>query len=933
MKKIILLTCLLNISLITAAQTFTLQGRLTDSDDEGLPNATLLVLNASDSTMVNYGLTDQEGNFLIQNLQRNPYLLRVSYVGFAAMTLPVQPTDDEILDVGTIRLQDVRTLLDEVTIQEERIPMRMVGDTIEYDALAFTIRPNEVVEDLIRRMPGIEVDTDGNVIAQGEQVQRVTVDGREFFGRDPRMATQNLPADAVSKVQVFDERSEQARFTGIDDGQRERTMNLELKEDRRQGVFGNTSAGYGPDSRFQGRTNINRFDSKGQLSILGMGNNLNQQGFSIGEYMNFSGGTQNIMSGAGLGGGMAAMGRASGIPLNMDGRPGSNGIMTSWAGGINMNRTFFDQTDVNASYFYNQLDHDINRDLERENFLPGGSYDFRQISTLDNQNFNHRLNMRVDHKFSEKSSLLLTANGTFNNTDSYQQSESFTHSFTGDLQNTSTQESTTTGSSQSVNTSLLWRQRLSIPGRTLTAGIDFNVAENNREGRFDALNTFYRESPETEQIYQDNLQESLNQTLGFNATYTEPLGSRRFLEVNYRITQNTNETDQQVFDIEEGQPPVLNELLTNIYKNRYLYQRGGVNIRINRDVYNLTIGSSVQATSLKGELLTQEDPIEKKYYSVLPVVRFNYEFSGFRRLMANLETSVQEPSVTQLQPMPDNRDPLNIYKGNPDLRPAYRTRANIRYNSFNPVSSFGIFGLLTAEYVNNAIANAVMIDDQLIRTISPINTDYNLNLRSNVNLNFGLSKLNSRVMIGATVSHLQSTDILNDLSQRISNNMLSGNFRYSYRPGDNFDAQLSAVVNQQLTNYEFGSLEQAFLNQTYSAETNWNFLKHYRLNLGFSYQIYKGRTEAFDRKIPMLDFGFSRRFLKNHSGELRLTGYNLLNKDLGVTQSVSTNFIERQVTNSLGRYFLLTFTYSLNRDLNVFEGTHRGGGGRGMMIH
>ena len=931
MKKTFIFAVLVLVALASSAQSFSIRGKLTDSRDGGLPGATLLVLKAADSTMVNFGLTDVDGFFDIRGLQRDAYLLRVSYVGFATLTLPVDPPEGDRLDMGAIRLQDVRTLLDEVTIQEERIPMRMRGDTIEYDALAFTIRPNEVVEDLIRRLPGIEVDADGNVIAQGEQVRRVLVDGREFFGRDPRMATQNLPAEAVSRVQVFDELSEQARFTGIDDGQRERTMNLELKEEHRQGAFGNISAGYGPDNRFQGRSNINRFDSNGQLSVLAMGNNLNQQGFSIGEYMNFSGGTQSLMSG---GGGMASLARSGGIPINTDGRPGSNGIMTSWAGGVNVNRTLFEKSDISASYFYNQLDHDVNRDLERENFLPGGSYDFLQISNQDNQNFNHRLNLRIDHTFDDQNSLLITADGTFNRTDAYQQSESFTHAFTGDLQNTSDQVSSSEGKSRSVNTGLLWRRRLSVPGRTLTTGFDFRMSENDRDGTLEALNTFYRETPEQQLIVQHNLQSSMNRTLGFNTTYTEPLGNRRFMEANYRITQNINETDQQVFDLDDGQA-ILNELLTNIYNNTYLYQRGGVNFRLNRDMYNITIGSSVQATSLRGEVLTQDDPIQKNYFSVLPVVRFNYEFSNFRRMNVNLETSIQEPSVTQLQPMPDNRDPLNIYQGNPELRPAYRTRANVRFNSFNPVNSFGFFSLLSAEYVNNAIANAVMVDDQLIRTISPVNADYNLNLRGNVNVNFGLSSWNSRMMIGATVSHLQSTDILNEVSQRISNNLLSGNFRYSYRPGDTFDAQLTAVVNQQLTAYEFSSLEQAFLNQTYSAETSWHFLNHYRLNLGFRYQIYRGRTSAFDRDIPMLDFGFSRRFLRNQSGELRLTGFNLLDRDLGITQRVDANFIERQVTNSLGRYFLLTFTYSLNRQLNVFEEGHRGfGGGRGrMMVH
>ncbi len=915
---------------ILSAQDFSIEGRLTSADNEGLPNATVLLLNPSDSTMVNYGLSDSEGNFLIERVSREAYLMRISYVGYATKTIPVEPPGGNVLEMGNIRLEDERMMLREVVVQEERIPMRVRGDTIEYDALAFAIQANEVVEDLIRRMPGIEVEADGSIIAQGEQVQRVRVDGREFFGRDPRMATQNLPADAVSKVHVYDEMSERAQFTGIDDGQRERTMNLELREDRRDGLFGNTSLGYGPENRYQGRTNINHFNPEGQLSVLGMANNLNQQGFSIGEYMNFSGGAQAIAGGRG--GGMAIRGGNTGIPVNIEGRPGSNGVMTSWAGGINMNRTIAQDTDINVSYFYNHLDHEVNSDLERENFLPAGNYDFMQFSTQENNNSNHRINLRADHSFNESNSLLVTMNTTFNNTDSYQESSSRTHDFTGELQNSSDQLNRSWREYNTVNSSLLYRRRLSQPGRTLTAGADINYSLSDQESRLEAINTYLHQENAEETIMQDNIQNSLNRTLGMNLSYTEPLGNRNFFEVNYRLTNNYNEVDQQVYDTGNGDRSI-NEMLTNIYNNTSLYQRGAVNFRINRDMFNLTIGSGLQYTTLSGELITLDTELDKSYFNILPVIRFNYDFTGTRRLTANYETSVREPALNQLQPLINNRDPLNIYEGNPDLRPSYSNRVSVRYNSFDPLTSFGFFTFLTADYNLNPITNSVDVNEQLVRRITPVNTDSDLSIRGNFNVNFNISSLSTRVTLGSTVSHRQSTDILNEVTQRINNNLLSGNLRLNFRPGDNFDAFISANLNHQLTTYEFSALEQAYLNRTYSAESNWNFLDNYRLNLGMRYMVYEGRTSAFDQDIPMLDFGISRSFMKNQSGELRLTGYNLLNRDLGVTQSADANYIQRQVTNSLGRYFLLTFTYSLNRSLNMFgEGQRGGGRGRMQMI-
>lgn len=934
MQRIIYSLAFLLYALFVQAQDFAIRGVVSDPDHGGLPNATVLLLNPGDSTMVNYALTNMQGQFEIRNVSRREHLLRITYIGYATRFEKITPPPGNQLDLGELSLLNERVTLKEVSVTEERIAMRVKNDTIEYDALAFKALPNEVVEDLLKRMPGIEVQSDGNVLAQGETVRRVLVDGKEFFGRDPKMATQNLPADAVSKVHVFDQRSEQALFTGIDDGERERTINLELKEDRKEGVFGNSSLAYGTEERFQGKLNINRFDNKGQISILGMGNNVNQTGFSIGEYLNFSGGAQALASGRG-GGGMQVSfnSNSSSIPISFDGQPATNGLMTSWAGGANVNRKIGTKTDLTASYFYNQLGHEVTQDLERENFLPSGNFFFDQASSQDNRNYNHRLNLRLDHTFSEASSLLLTANTSLNNTRGLLQSNSQTLNAEGLMQNSSIQNSESEGQRLNLETSLLWRQRLNKPGRTFTAGVDFSTVDNDQEATLDALNRYFGNNAFDEDLLQNSLLGTFNRSLGFNTNYTEPLGQRLFLEANYRITQNFNEVDQQVFD-REGEVLTINDLLTNQYSNTYLYQRGGLNLNMNRDRFNLTVGSNLQLSRLRGEILTSNQEINRDYTHVLPALRFNYEFNSFRRMMANYETSVQEPSILQLQPLVDNRDPLNLYVGNPQLKPSYRHRANIRFNNFNPLTSFGFFTFLSTEYVNNAITNATNIDEQLIRTITPVNVKNNMNLRANVNFNFSVPKIKSRFMVGSTLTHSESINILNGVDQDIANNILGANARYTFRPNDNIETNLTALFNQQLTKYEFSSLEQAFLNQTYGAEANWTFLENYRLGASYRYQIYEGRTEAFDRKIPMLDFSFSRSFLKGNAGELKLSGYNLLNQDLGVTQSADANFIQRQVTNSMGRYFLLTFTYSLNRSLNAFDSASRPGrGGRMHIMH
>jgi hypothetical protein len=906
-KFLFFLLALLHAGFIQA-QPFAIKGVVRSGEGPGLPSATLMLLQASDSTLVNYGISDNEGHFKIQGVAPGKYLLRVTYVGYATTMIPVENQGKDMLDLGEIRLLDEQTVLREFILQEERIPMRIRGDTIEYDALAFKAQPNEVVEDLLRRMPGIEVQADGSILAQGEQVQRMLVDGREFFGRDPQMATKNLPADAISRVHVFDERSEQARFSGIDDGQRERTMNLELKEDRRKGMFGNTTLGYGPNNRYTGSTNLNSFNDKGRFSLLGMANNLNQHGFSVGDFVSFSTGVQ------GFGGGRTSsvgVGQGGGVPINMDGRAGSNGLMTSMAGGLNVSQELFKGGDFTGSYFYDRLGHDLEREVERENFLPQGNYDFRQFSMQESNNKQHRLSLRLDQTLNENNSLLFTTTASFSDSEADAQSSSTTYSTSGQVQNTSDQTTRVEAQRMNINSGLLWRRRFATQGRTFSAGVDLVLGQNEQEGQLRAMNRFYGPETEDQALDQLQLQDNNQQHISATASYTEPLGNRMYLEANYRISRNKQDVDQGVYDMEQGLS-VRNPELSNAYQNTRLYQRAGVNYSINRDDWTLILGGGLQQTILSGALEAQAQ-LRKEYVNALPSLRFNYAFSNARRLSFNYDASVREPSLEQLQPLVDNNDPLNIRVGNPDLRPAYIHQGNLRLHTFNPATFFGFFVTLSGTYTRNPISHSVSLDDRMVRTIMPVNTGSHFSAQANLNLNYHVSALKSRISVSSSINHRQSTDVLNATEQRISNNTLNASARYHFRPSDAFELNVSGSLNQQLTAYAFSSLEQAFLNQVYTAELFWGFLEHYRIQTSMHYQIYEGRQQVYDQRIPMMDAGLSRRFLKGETGELRLTAYNLLDRDLGISQSMNLNYSEYQETNSLGRYFLLSFTYSLRR--------------------
>jgi hypothetical protein len=414
MRLQLALITLLLISVSAHSQKFAVKGTVTDSTSGPLPSATVMLLNATDSSLANFGVSDAKGAFEIRNVSAGRYLLKISFVGYVPFTRLIEtPPPGAVLELGALKMQVLTKELETVVFKGD-IPVVVKRDTIEYNAASFKTKANANVEDMLKKMPGIEVETDGSIKAQGEDVQRVTVDGREFFGRDPKLATRNLPADAVDKVQVFDKKSDQATFTGIDDGQREKTINLELKEEKRNGAFGTLLGGLGTDDRFQARASINRFTKGKQLSFLGMGNNVNEQGFSMDDYMNFSGGSTQMMGGGGRV--SITMDNNSGVPMNFGGR--QNGIVTNWAGGINFNQDLSKKTKVTASYFFSSLDQDLIQSVNRINYLPQGSYTFNQDSRQQNLNDNHRVNLVLEHQIDSANSIKFTSNTSY--TDSEQ---------------------------------------------------------------------------------------------------------------------------------------------------------------------------------------------------------------------------------------------------------------------------------------------------------------------------------------------------------------------------------------------------------------------------------------------------------------------------------------------------------------------------------
>lgn len=924
-----------------SAQKFSITGVVAGGDGKALQSATVLLLAAKDSSLVSFGRTTDKGVFLLKNVpSATDYLLKITFVGnepyFQDVLKDVKPNDAGVVDLGGVRMTPLSKLLDAATVTGFKDPVKINGDTTEFNASSFKVQPNAVAEDLIKKLPGVEVAKDGSVTAMGESVKQVYVNGKKFFGKDPKVALQNLPANAIDKIKVYDKKSDQSDFSGVDDGEREKTIDLTLKADYSKGVFGNVSAGggtaatEGADARYLAKFSINKFSKTQQLSFLGLGNNVNKTGFSVDDYMGFTGTTQRMQSGGGGAVRLQFDGSQS-VPLDF----GNNkGFQSAWSGGVNFNNQFSPKSELNVSYFYNDIVNQQNKVSNRENFLTTGNFKTHTESDSRTENQNHRVNLTFDQKIDTFTSLKLTS--VFSATKNFSNSNSLTENSKGDgtLQTSTKPTNITEGSGLSMQNSLLLRRRFMKKGRTASANVFYNINQSDRDGTLDAENKYYNfgttGTTKIDSIHQTDGRVNKRDNYGTTLSYVEPLGNRQYLEANYNFSTTNNNADREVYDVKNGETK-YNSILSNKYTNDYIYNKTGLTYRMNRKEFNFSTGVQYQYSTLKGESISRGMPFETRNFNfLLPNVRFDYNPVQGKSLRFAYETSVREPSIDQLQPIRDNTDPLNIYIGNADLRPEYSNRFSVNFNRFNQSNFHMFFGNMNFTYTANKISSQQTVNPTTFaRETTPINVRNDK--QGFAFLGFGMPlykqvlrmNLNSNINVGQGIAMINGVE---NLTQRTS---VSLGLRLNVNIKDTFDVNFSGRVQSSNTSYSLNTNQnQQYYNYSYDAEANYRLPFKFKLSTNFDYSIITGQTFGTTVGIPIWGASLSKFMMNKDRGELKLAVFDILNRNTGINRSADVNYILNEVTRSLGRYFLLTFTYNLNP---MMGGSQRGGGPRVMM--
>jgi hypothetical protein len=921
MRIVTLFMLLIFTAQFVAAQN-KISGKVVDAQNRlPLPDATVTIINPVDSAAIGFAVADKTGLFEIKNLIKGNFVLGITFTGYAPYTKHLNITQSQfVMDLDTVFMQlDTSLMMGAVIVQAP--PIQVKKDTIEFKATAFKTKPNATVEDLLKKLPGVEVDKDGNISSQGEQITKVYVDGKEFFLNDPKLATKNLSSDMVEAVQVFDDMSEQAKFTKIDDGSRKRTINIKLKKDKKKGIFGRTSASAGTEGRYEGSGSFNTFNNSRQISILGAANNINKLGFTDNDLVSSMGGMGSVRRGnGGRGGGGSAP--AAG-----------NGNTKSWSAGINFRDEWGTKVNFSGSYFVARTNNSNFNTSYRQNMFGGDSSSFINSSgTSENNNINHRLNFRLEYDIDSMNSVLITPSLNYQKGTSNNDASSTTRATNARLDYKAIDGSSHTANSRdggSFTDDLLFRHRFNKPGRTFTLG--WTTALNNSNGNgfnfspyhfFDSTNTEYRF--DNRQQINDQTIRSFNNTI--SSSVTEMIDSSMVWELNYAYTINRNTSDRNVFNYDSvnAQFDLADTAQTNYFENLFTANRLGTNFRVKKQKFDYQLGGAVNFASLQNftsrVTAAGKDSsftMRQNYTNFFPNASFNFNPAPRKNLRFNYRGSTRAPSVSQLQNVRDESNRLNIRIGNPDLKQEFTHTVNLAYSTFNLTNFLYLNMNGGASVINNKIVNTTSKEAEGVLLTRPDNLNGSQSFyfsgtvgiplkkvttgrRSPVNLN-----LTSSARYARDVSKIMDTVRFNytsTLGQRLS---------FNYFIQDKLDLQANANFNYNNANYTTqGAQDYKYFDQHYSIDVTYTIFKKIMFNNDFDYYVNTGRAQGFNQAIPMWNAYISCLLFKKQNGEIRISGIDLLNQNKSINRTVNELYVEDTYTRVLQRYFLVSFMYN-----------------------
>ncbi len=888
-----------------------------------LPNASVVLIRSADSVMETYTRSDQNGGFQLHTDSEGKYLIMISFPGFADYIDEIK-VDKKLTDVGKIPMLTKMQLLKEVIITKERAAIKIKGDTVEYVADSFKTRDNATVEELLKKLPGLEVDKNGQITAQGEKVQKILVDGEEFFSDDPAMVTKSLQANIVDKVQVFNKKSDQAEFTGIDDGQKIKTINLELKEKVKKGYLGKLEGGGGSDGFFQNDGMISAFRNKSQFAAFGIVSSTNQVGLNWGDKDKFNLNSANTT--------IDDEGESITYYSNGDngfdswnGEYNGQGLPKVWTGGVHFSQKWNKDIDhLQSDYRFARQNVELTGNVLTQFVLPDSQYytkqSTNQFSTTDRHGYSGYFEWKPDTTLSIK----LSADAGYRTSQINSQYNDQTLTPGGDLINSNARTITTNTTDQYVNTGLLIRKKLAKKGRTISAEFKENYDLSTSNGDLNSVNTFYLQPDSNhtiawDSLYNINQKKQLNTNmLAFSGklTYTEPISKVCHLIINYAASIHNNSSKNYSYDRSPATGAF--DSLDALYSSNYVYNvmnnSGGADLRFKYDNVNFSFGSDVAGTQFTQiDQLHGDTSYRHTYFNIFPRASVSWQITKQKWIDLSYSGRTQQPTIQQIQPLRQNTDPLNIAIGNPGLKQQFNNNFNIYYNSYKMLEHRNLWIGGGFNFIKDAISQSISTTE-FGRTYQYVNTDGNYNGWIYGDYGFLIKKLDLHIGINANSNINHNTQFVNGI-QNISDNISYGGgisirydktdkYSFSIHPGITYNDN-HATISTYATSYWISSNEFSA-----SVDLPW------KLEIGTSVDWeLRQQTVVFDKNNNVLrwDAYISKKFLKSKQLELRLYVYDILNQNIGYTRMAQENFVQENTYNTISRYGILGFVWNFSK--------------------
>lgn len=894
--------------------------------DTPIEQATVRLLNVKDSAMVRGVVSARNGSFTLKNVKKGSYLLHITFIGYDPLYQPLQITGKKNpVNVGKLELSDGAIELGEAVVIGKAPEVTVRNDTVEYNADSYKVTEGSVLEDLLKKMPGVEVDSEGKITVNGKEVKKVMVDGKEFFSDDPKVASKNLPAKMIDKLQVLDKKSDMAQMTGFDDGEEETVINLTVKPGMKQGWFGNAYGGYGSKDRYEGNAMVNRFVNNDQITFTGGANNTNNMGFSDLASTMFSG----MGGGGGRRGGFGA----------------GSGITSSGNAGLNFSKEFKpDKLTLGGNTRYSHSDNDARSKSDRQNILPGdsSSYDNSEaMSRTKSDNFG--VDFRLEWKPDTMTQLIFRPSFSFSHSMNDNFSDATTLDNERDTVNTNKSSNYSESNGYNLNASIDFSRKLNNKGRVFSATLSGGNSDSYSDGMNRSDIVYFNQTDALKNSIID--QRSRYDNKGFNyrayVSWVEPIGHNNFIQATYSISQRKQEALKNVYNQDaDGIYNVLDSAYSQSYRNNFISQRASLSFKSQRAKFNYTIGLNLDPSYSSSENFVGDTTLSKitrKVVNLSPMAQFNYMFDKRTNLRIMYNGRTSQPSMTQLQPVADISDPTNITIGNPDLNPRYTNNVFIRFQQFTPEKQRAFMIMANGSYIINDIVSYTSYNQETgvkTTTYKNVNGNYSGNVRMMLNTPLKNKKFSINSMTMASFAN--SNGYINEEKNTNRNLILSErggiDFRSSYLDlGVNGNIRYNATSNslqkennQNTFNYGAGGYTTIYLPLNFKIESDVNWSTN------------SGYGDGFKQNEVLWNASASKSFLKNNQGTLRFKIYDILQQRSNISRSVTASYIQDSEYNTLGSYFMVHFIYRFS----IFKGgasasdvktPGRSGRGRGPM--